>query len=1503
MNGESTSSGPPPLLVSIAEVVEVRATVLSSHELLSLAALSSSVLPLCTRGKAFGPSQVFLSAEGEVHITPVSHDLVEEEFHPPEWRTSTETVDAAAAAVFCMGAVLRWSGGAQTKDADLFSLVNVLTVAMVATRPTANRMGQMAKNQLKSINANEVLREMYQEIMGDGSDLMEDDDVSYSSSEDMPVLQQPGVSTMKQAVEYVSDDDVIMETSEEEEEERRDEMERIRVLKDSNMNEKRSQIEDQRSFEDQRSISEKRAHEAAIAGAALLITPPHEDRREETKQQPSPIPSRAEVLERLRHVEEPEKKQTSLASFPPPPVSILARSSFDDEDIVHAPHEEDSFSMPSAPPFKYDLVEELKRQEAEEERQRKKNETPVIAHSPPPSSPSSRASSTLSPPSYEGRVEERAPASPPPPKPSRSMADSFDSPQSARHRPAPIETKPRSSSSNPFDDEEEERSKIREEEEEERPHKHVDAVVIHHRTPSSVRGMDTEDSSDEEIVEMDEVDRAVPPPQPMPARIIEPPSIARKSAEKEESDVEDAFREAIAQRKASQPGLVVPAAVAASTPSPSGTLPRAGSFNRRNSLASNRISGRQSKRRPRKTRAEPEFVEKEQLAAIRLKAPSSRKKSLLARVENTSVQVRLLDGQIVEVACRSDAITSDIFSLIVTNTKLSEHVFFGLCTLRDGEQFFLDEEQKLEKMAPPGWKSAVRGVPAVQYILHLRFRFYPTYVEFIKTPGTLHALYLQLRRDLLDSRIEPRRDIAFDLAALALQAEFGDRPPLAIIDYFSPGHYLAPRFVAAEDPARLRSLLSELHSHYAGTKEKEAQLKFIEMCQRLPDYGCHSYRVFRSKAAATSSPSPFDSDSGAALWIGIMPKGIVVSESQMGQRAQFAEHPWQRTHTLQFDKKRFVIVDLAVDADGDRKQSTFFTDHHSKSAYFVRFAASQHRFMIKMRQWKNQLKNEKRVAAMPDVAAEGRPIATPLENADKLFDKIPSPPTTMDRRKQSADVAAAAVAARSAAAAAATKSNGHHPTSTLDNSSQHDRSFQSSVMDDSANNSMDHHEEEVEGEILDLEIVKDPNAGLGLTLVDGQLNGLTGVYVKSVNEGGAGQKSGLAVGDRILSVNGESLIGKDRHRAVQLVKESASLVAIQVSRIHGIVSQHKTGTLETTKKQISAIDLKQGSLAALAPPKDKLGASKGGSRTPPAPRKALQKRTLSDFGAVTDALPELNSEDILADMKNLASQHMHDSDEETSGEYRLPQNTSLYGEGDELDAPLEKLQSSSSRPARPNAYATFPRRSNLDWADELEEVGEESEDEDDVIEVTLVRNEQGSLGVQVASSEGRCRIQAATAPPALNHPGIKEGDFLVSVNGTPTEGLAHKEIVALLRGGGDKVTLGLKKVNGDQKIRIVLDKTGGGAIGLSLGKKMGYDGVLVRAIGADSIAEKEGRLRVGDKIIAVDNEKVLDETPARIVERLKAAIDRVEITVIRQAAFAASLPRPTSSGSLHKLGR
>lgn len=44
-------------------------------------------------------------------------------------------------------------------------------------------------------------------------------------------------------------------------------------------------------------------------------------------------------------------------------------------------------------------------------------------------------------------------------------------------------------------------------------------ILFQHRTPSSVRGMDTDDSSDEEIAEVEEMDRAAPVPPPQVARV------------------------------------------------------------------------------------------------------------------------------------------------------------------------------------------------------------------------------------------------------------------------------------------------------------------------------------------------------------------------------------------------------------------------------------------------------------------------------------------------------------------------------------------------------------------------------------------------------------------------------------------------------------------------------------------------------------------------------------------------------------------------------------------------------------------------------------------------------------------------------------------------------------------------------------------------------------------------------------------------------------------------
>lgn len=62
------------------------------------------------------------------------------------------------------------------------------------------------------------------------------------------------------------------------------------------------------------------------------------------------------------------------------------------------------------------------------------------------------------------------------------------------------------------------------------------------------------------------------------------------------------------------------------------------------------------------------------------------------------------------------------------------------------------------------------------------------------------------------------------------------------------------------------------------------------------------------------------------------------------------------------------------------------------------------------------------------------------------------------------------------------------------------------------------------------------------------VNGVKGVYVKSVSNQGDGRKKGLIIGDCLLSVNGISLVDKTRHDAVNLVKDSGPLVKLEILR-------------------------------------------------------------------------------------------------------------------------------------------------------------------------------------------------------------------------------------------------------------------------------------------------------------------------------------------------------------------
>ncbi|CAJ0562533.1 unnamed protein product, partial [Mesorhabditis spiculigera] len=1388
-------------------------------------------------------SKIFPSATHHLHAI-LGAEKVSKEYEPPEWAKDED--DPIAASVFCWGAVLKQAGSELIAQAELFSLVNILSVPLIGTRPTPQRMAQMARNQLKGQDARDIVQDIYLEVMGDEDEnQLTDSDISERD------LEPDAPRSRASSRGFDIDSDL--------EEARRAHNEPTIVITDMDPVSpstaetsagtpsfvKKAVISRTMDFstEDEDGDGERSSAESSDEELGKKPVPKHNpfdddfvsepklERKEETVVTTTHYASSSmtKVAEPVNDNNPFDSDEEELQS-PFNQSTLSGRDPFEhlkgrrthkfssgSDDIVHA-HLSDDDLESSTRSNQKDYFLEIEK----EMRDKEAPSLSSIAEVPTPKAPprsQNKASSARGGPNSS-------------PEPLKKPVIKKAVPEEAPKTRGLFTKNPRSRgerrNTNPFDDDDaEEEASSSDSDVDERP------AANNRRSPFGAQQTTPTPPGRKNIPKTLELN----PPKELDLEekqeeqeVSENPSHPREAQE----SIDDIFKKEIQKRRESHLP-VIGVVEGRGTPPSVRDSPHLSGFQRKNSLTPGRVSRRSTqRRRVGKTRSEPEFVDRKSQPAFRLKAPTTKKKKMvLHRVEQTDVMVELLNGQKIEVSCRSDVLTADVFSLVVGHMNINEHVFFGLSVLRDGEHFFLDDEQRLEKFAPSGWKDRTRRVG---YTLHLRFRFYPQILEFIKTDVTLHELYLQLRRDILEDRLQPKKDKAYELAALALQVEFGDRPPPAVKDYFAMEYYLQRRFYQFDDEKAVQTEIGQRHEKYRGLRAKEAETRYIQVCTCLPDYGAHLHRVFRSKPSTAHGASPFDPDTGANMWIAIMPKGIIVLEEQAGVRHSLAEHVWQCTQTLQFDKKRFVIV---AQRNGEPSETVFWTDHYSKSAYFVRFAASQHRFMMRMRQWKNTLKTERSLSTLPDVAAEGSLPRRNHQSRDSAED-FRSPP--------------------------------HQPTPSSDEAENRPPP----------------------GATFTATLQKDPSSGLGLTLIPG-------VYVKSMAPGGVGEKSGLLVGDRLLAVNGISLVSADRHRAVDLVKASGSTVRIDVSRLEGVAAHARQFSADSTGSKPQ----NNGHHNGLGAPNS--SGTRAQSRTPPAPRKQPNKRqrAVSDFGAFGDQLPVLNSDDIIADkMRAISGLHLDESDEE-KGEYRLPPHTIYsYDNTDEdtlggssrgqRQAQIEEFAPEKyTPPARePRKYQQH-RRSNLDWTEELDEAGED----DDLIHVELVRNSAGSLGIQIASQAGRVCIKQVTAEPGLSA-NVKPMDVLVAVDGVSAINRTHQEVVNMLRTAGQVVQLTLRREekqgqtddddsDEDEKtIRVTLDKGEGGSLGLSLAKRTGFDGIFIRTIGPDSAAEKEATLRVGDRMWAIDGEEVGTASPAALVEKLKQVRGPVHIVVKRPKNMA-----------------
>ncbi|XP_018108660.1 tyrosine-protein phosphatase non-receptor type 13 isoform X2 [Xenopus laevis] len=332
----------------------------------------------------------------------------------------------------------------------------------------------------------------------------------------------------------------------------------------------------------------------------------------------------------------------------------------------------------------------------------------------------------------------------------------------------------------------------------------------------------------------------------------------------------------------------------------------------------------------------PEFVKMTTEPCVTLDLPPS----ILAKKGKTDeirrkLNIILLTGQRIELICDTKSTCKDVFDMVVAHVGLVEHHLFGFAILKDQEFYFIDLELKLSKVSPDGWKEDTKkkGKSAINFNLYFRVKFFVDDISFLQHSLTCHQYYLQQRKDILDGKLYCDDEAAMLLASLALQAEYGDyQPEVHSMSYFRMEHFLPARVTEKLELTYLKEELPRLHSTYAGASVKEAELEFLRVCQKLPEYGVHFHRVQPEKKSQTG------------ILLGVCPKGVLIFEVHNGTRTPVLRFPWRETKKVSFSKKKISLQNTS-----DSIKHVFQTDSNKTCQYLLQLCSSQHKFQLQMR--------------------------------------------------------------------------------------------------------------------------------------------------------------------------------------------------------------------------------------------------------------------------------------------------------------------------------------------------------------------------------------------------------------------------------------------------------------------------------------------------------------------------------------------------------------------------
>jgi len=252
-----------------------------------------------------------------------------------------------------------------------------------------------------------------------------------------------------------------------------------------------------------------------------------------------------------------------------------------------------------------------------------------------------------------------------------------------------------------------------------------------------------------------------------------------------------------------------------------------------------------------------------------------------------NASIILLDERRLELHLQPRMFAGELLDLVAAHCQLREKEFFGLAVVdENGHYQWLQLDRKVLDHDLP-------RKPATLTV-HFLVKFFIESISHLSENRTVELFYLQARSLIFRGTLEVDSDIVFQLAALALQASFGDfvdDPTTRNLVKKSP---ILPASVLKEH-ASLTLCEDRVIENYQKTRGQtrgQAVVNYMTIVESMPTYGVHYFEVYDKRQ------TPW--------WLGLSCRGI----AQYGyndRKVPVRVFQWKQLENLYFRDKKFSI--------------------------------------------------------------------------------------------------------------------------------------------------------------------------------------------------------------------------------------------------------------------------------------------------------------------------------------------------------------------------------------------------------------------------------------------------------------------------------------------------------------------------------------------------------------------------------------------------------------------